>query len=81
MAYTDRIRKRTFPKSIFVFFLLSSILTKFTSKRKDGVLRKAYMDLKGSMEIQKEAAKLLKVTTIMPYKSMGGIIIEEIDDE
>ena len=27
---------------------------KFTSRRKDGVLRKAYMDSKGSMEIQKE---------------------------
>ena len=34
-------------------------LIKFTSRRKDGVPRKAYMDSKGSMEIQKEAAKLL----------------------
>ena len=24
---------------------------RFTSRRKDGILRKAYMDLKGSMEI------------------------------
>ena len=33
------------------------------------------------MEIQKEVAKLLKVTTIVPYKPMGGPIIEEIDDD
>ena len=54
---------------------------KFTSRRKYGVLRKAYMDSKGSMEIQKEAAKLLKVTTIVPYRPMSGPIIEEIDDD
>ena len=35
---------------------------KFTSRRKDGVPRKAYMDSKGYEEIQKEAAELLKVT-------------------
>ena len=34
---------------------------KFTSKRKDGVLRKAYMDSNGYVEIQKKGAKLLKV--------------------
>ena len=39
---------------------------KFTSRRKYGVPRKAYMDLKGFVEIQKEEAKLLKVTTIVP---------------
>ena len=33
------------------------------------------------MEIQKEAAKLLKVTTIVPYRSISGPIIEEIDDD
>ena len=53
---------------------------KFTSKRKDGVLRKAYMDSKGYVEIQKEAAKLLKVTTIVPYRSMSGPYIKEIND-
>ena len=45
------------------------------------VPRKAYIDSKGSMEIQKEAVKLLKVTTIVPYKPMSGPIIEEIDDD
>ena len=53
---------------------------KFTSKRKDGVPRKAYMDSKGSVKIQKEVAKLLKVTTIVPYRPMSGPIIEKIDD-
>ena len=53
---------------------------KFTSGRKDRIPRKAYMELKGSVEIQKEATKILKVSTIVPYKMMGGPIIEEIDD-
>ena len=39
------------------------------------------MDLKGYVEIQKEVAKLLKVTTIVPYRPMSGPIIEEIDDD
>ena len=56
-------------------------LIKFTSRRKDGVPRKAYMDLKSSMGIQKEEVKLLKVTTIVPYRPMSGLIIEEIDDD
>ena len=54
---------------------------KFTSRRKDGVPRKAYMDSKGYVEIQKEVAKLLKVTTIVPYRTTSGLIIEEIDDD
>ena len=56
-------------------------LIKFTSRRNDGVLRKAYMDSKGSVKIQKKEAKLLKVTTIMPYRLMSGPIIEETDDD
>ena len=54
---------------------------KFTSRRKYGTPRKAYMDSKGSMEIQKEVVKLLKVTTIMPSRPTSGPIIEEIDDD
>ena len=54
---------------------------KFTRRRKYGVPKKAYMDSKGSMEIQKEAVKLLKVTTIMSYMPMGGLIIRKIDDD
>ena len=54
---------------------------KFDSRKKDGILRKACMDSKVSVEIRKEAAKLLKVTIIMPYRPMSGLIIEEIDDD
>ena len=39
------------------------------------------MDSKGFVEIQKETAKLLKATTTVPYRSMSGLIIEEIDDD
>ena len=51
-------------------------LIKFTSRRKYGVPRKAYMDSKGFMKIQKGATKLLKVTIIVPYKPTSGPIIE-----
>ena len=54
---------------------------KFTRRRKYGVPRKSYMELKGFVEIQKEVVKLLKVTTIAPYRLMSGPIIEEIDDD
>ena len=54
---------------------------KFTCRRKDGVPREAYLGSKGFVEIQKEAAKLLKVTTIVPYKLTSSPIIEEIDDD
>ena len=54
---------------------------KFTSRRKDVVQRKAYIDSKGFVEIQKEAAKLLKVTTTKPNRTTSGPIIEEIDDD
>ena len=50
---------------------------KFTSRRKDGVPRKAYRPMK----IQKEVTKLLKVTRIVPYMPTNGLIIEEIDDD
>ena len=52
---------------------------KFTSRRKYGIPRKAYIDSKGYVEIQNKATKLLKVTTIMPYRSMSGPLIEEIN--
>ena len=57
------------------------VTIKFTSRKKYGVLRKAYMDSKGFVEIQKEVAKLLKVTTIVPYRPTSGPIIEEIYDD
>ena len=54
---------------------------KFTSRRKDGIPRKAYMDSKGFVEILKEEARLLKVTTIVPYSPMSGPIIKEFNDD
>ena len=54
---------------------------KFTRRRKYRVLRKAYMDLKGFVKIQREASKLLKVTTFVPYRSMSDPIMKEIDDD
>ena len=56
-------------------------LIKFTNRRKHGVLRKAYMDSKGYMEIQTNVVKILKVTTIMSYRLTSGPIIKEIDDD
>ena len=53
----------------------------FTSRRKDRISRKEYMDSKGTVEILKEAGKLLKVITIVPYRSMKFPIIEKIDDD
>ena len=54
---------------------------KFTSRRKDEIPRKAYMNSKSSVEIRKEVAKLLKVTTVVPYRPMSDPIIEEVDDD
>ena len=39
------------------------------------------MDSKGFVKIKNEATKLLKVSTIVPHRPMGGPIIEEIDDD
>ena len=50
-------------------------LIKFIGRRKYGVPRKAYMESKGYMEIQIEGSKLLKVTTIVPYRPMSDPII------
>ena len=54
---------------------------KFTSRKKDGIPRKAYKDLKGFVEIRKEVDKILILTTIVPYRLMSGPIIEEIDND
>ena len=54
---------------------------KFISRRKDGIPRKTYTDSKGFVEIRNEATKLLKVITIVSYRSMSSLIIEEIDDD
>ena len=73
MVATDSVEARYYDQEF------SSI--KFTSRRKYGIPRKAYMDSKYSVEIQKEVTKLLKLTTIVPYRPMSGSIIEKIDDD
>ena len=39
------------------------------------------MNPKGQWKSEKKVAKLLKVTTIKPYRPMSDLIIEEIDDD
>ena len=41
-----------------MFFDKEFGLINFTSRKKDGVLRKAYIDSKGSLEIQNEVTKV-----------------------
>ena len=53
---------------------------KFTSIRKYGILRKAYMNSKGYVEIQKEVAKLLKVTTIVPYRLISDSCHDRVSE-
>ena len=73
MAATDTVESIYYDQEFYPI--------KFTSRRKDGVPRNAYMDSKGSMKIQNEAVKLLKVTTIVIYGLMSGPIIKEINDD
>ena len=54
-------------------------LIKFKGKKKNGALREIYMELRDTGEIQDLAAKLLKATTIVPFRPIKGLIIEEID--
>ena len=53
---------------------------KCTSKRKDGVLRKSYMDTRICGN-PKRGGQTPKVTTIMPYRPTISPIIEEIDGD
>ena len=53
---------------------------KFNGKKKNGTPRKIYMESRDTGDIQDLAAKLLKTTTIMPFRPIKGLIIEEIDD-
>ena len=53
---------------------------KFKGKNKNRALREIYMELKDTGIIQDQAAKILKTTTIMPFRSIKGLVIEEIDD-
>ena len=52
---------------------------KFKGKKKNGAPKEIYMELKDTGEIQDQVAKLLKTTTIVPFRLIKGLIIEEID--
>ena len=53
---------------------------KFKGKKKNGTPREIYMESRNIGDIQDQAAKLLKTTTIVPFKPMKGLVIEEIND-
>ena len=52
---------------------------KFKGKKKDGVPWKIYMELRDASKIQDQAAKLLKITAIVPFNPNESII-KGIDD-
>ena len=54
---------------------------KFKGKKKNGAPKEIYMESRDIGEIQDQAAKLLKTTTIVPFRSIRGSIIEEINDK
>ena len=53
---------------------------KFKGKKKDRAPREIYMKSRDIDKIKDQATKLLKTTTIVPFKLIKGPIIEEIDD-
>ena len=53
---------------------------KFKGKKKNGVPREIYMELGNTGEIQDQDAKLLNITTIVPFRLIKGLIIKEIND-
>ena len=55
-------------------------LIKFKCKKKDGAPREIYMESRNTSEIQDQTTKLLKTTTIVPFRPIKGLIIKEIDD-
>ena len=53
---------------------------KFKGKKKNGASKEIYIESRDVGEIQDQDTKLLKTTTIVPFKSIKGLIIKEIDD-
>ena len=54
---------------------------KFEGKKKNGALREIYMESRDNGDIQDQAAKILKTIAILPFKSIKGMVIEEINDQ
>ena len=53
---------------------------KFKGKKKNETPREIYIELRDTGDIQDQSAKLLKTTVIMPFRSIKGLVIKEIDD-
>ena len=54
-------------------------LIKFKGNKKNKTLREIYMESRDTGDIKDQAAKLLKTTIIMAFRSIKGMIIKEID--
>ena len=52
---------------------------KFKGNNKNGAPREIYMESGDTGEIQDQAAKILKTTSIMHFRLIKGLIIEDID--
>ena len=59
----------------------NSILSRSLAEGNMGSQEKNTWTQRVLVEIQNEAAKLLKVTIIVPYRQLRGLIIEDIDDD
>ena len=55
-------------------------LIKFRGKMENETLKEIYMESRDTGDSQDQAAKLLKMTAIMPFRPIKGLIIEEIDN-
>ena len=53
---------------------------KFKGKKKNETPREIYMELIDISDIEDQGGKLLKTTTIVPFRPIKGMVIEEIDD-
>ena len=53
---------------------------KFKGKKKNKTQREIYMESRDTGDIQDQAAKLLKTTAIVHFRTVKGLVIEEIDD-
>ena len=52
----------------------------FKGKKKNETKREIYMESRDTDDIQDQATKLLKIVDIMPFRTIKGLVIEEIDD-
>ena len=53
---------------------------KIQSQKNDGALNEIYMESRDTGDIQDQATKIFKTPTIVPFRLIKDLIIEEIDD-